>query len=124
MRRVQISYHDHNIDLEPLLPRTGTLGDARCMSGRNDWHVVALDAPFILPYSNPPRLVSDFVIASRWRGHRIEDPDGTSVFLLIPKKEELPDFREWTLELFDHIAWGMAKLVEEPIQSAETTRGK
>ena len=85
------------------------------MSGRNDWYVVTLDSAFTLPCSNPPRLVTHFVIRSRWSGHYIEDAEGTSVFLLISKKEDLPDSAEWNLDEFDHIAWGMAKVLEEPI---------
>ena len=123
MQRAEVSYGDHNDLLEPLLPRTGMLSEKKSMAGRDDWHVVTLDVPFTLPDRYQPKQVRYFVIASRWQGHRIDDPEGTSVFLLIPKRTRLPRSKEWTLDQFDHIAWGEVKLLREsPIQSPQPIR--
>jgi hypothetical protein len=110
MTRVLISYCDQNTKLEPLLPRIGTLSAPKTMASREDWYVVALEDPFELMLSGAPKRIEHFVIASRWRGQRIEDPEGTSVFLLVPKEEPFRE-SEMTLARFDHIAWGMAKVI-------------
>lgn len=111
MARVLISYFDHNVILEPLLPRSGVLSDRKKIGGRDDWYFVTLEEPFELSSYSPAKRVEHFAIASRWQGCRIEDPEGTSVFLLVPKEEPFREESEMPLEKFDHIAWGMAKII-------------
>ena len=122
--RVQIEYLDHNEAFAPYLPRTGTVRrELRSTNGVGPWFLVDLDEPleYQLKIGEPFRFrlarVNALLIRSRWEGKGIEDPDGTSVFILLVEESQHPSADVVDTNDYVHIAWGMCRLVNDAGQS-------
>lgn len=114
--RLQIEYFDRNEAFAQYLPRTGTVRrELRSASGGGPWFLVDLDEPleYQLKVGDPFRFrlarVNAFLIRSRWEGKGVEDPEGTSVFVLLVEESRHPSTDVIDPGAYVHIAWGMSR---------------
>ena len=77
--RIRISYSDQNESLRPLFPLSGSLLEAEIYAaeGEHVWRIVELDQRIASAAGEFGKLL----IASRWRGRSVTDPEA-SVFVL------------------------------------------
>ncbi len=105
--RLRIDYYDQNAAFEKLLPRSGTVD--RTVASTNSlltWYLVRLDDPVQYEGSLFDRLL----IASRWQGRSVGEPEPTSVFILIvPIGTEVG--QGFNTSEFAHVLWGIANLL-------------
>jgi hypothetical protein len=105
--RLHIEYFDQNENFAGLLPREGIVeGTPSCVDSSHIWHLLRLDNPVFYESTE----YSHFLLASRWEGHHIGEPEPTSVFiLLVPSSfEQVAD--GFSHKQFLHVAWGMASV--------------
>jgi len=114
--RLQIEYLDQNEAFAQYLPRAGTVRrELRSESGAGPWFLVDLDEPLEcqLKVGDPFRFrlarVNAFLIRSRWDGKGVEDPEGTSVFILLVEESQHPSTDVIDPGAYVHIAWGMSR---------------
>ena len=104
-RRIHLAYYDHNDEFGRLLPRTGVI-TRRLTMYPGTWVVMKLDQS--LDYGG--RTFDELAIRSRWQGSEVGDPQEVSVFILLPRGGATVGEAS-RLEDFDHVAWGLARLV-------------
>lgn len=106
--RLQITYHDQNDGFGRLLPRTGVVESTpACSDDAHRWFLIRLDAP--IEYEGV--AYSHFLVASRWRGRDVGEPEPTSVFLLLVPASHGPVGDGFSPKEFPFVAWGMARIL-------------
>ncbi|MHB8744658.1 MAG: hypothetical protein ACYC9L_16270 [Sulfuricaulis sp.] len=100
MKRIRITYADHNTEIERQLPLNAELLEKISLEGSShEWWLVALERPLShvgieFPYA---------LVASRWEGHPLSGPEPTSAFLLLSQSRTLPS--PPSVSSFPHVAW-------------------
>lgn len=103
--RIRIRYSDQNESLRPLFPVSGTVAERelRAAKGEHAWYIVELDQPLATPAGEFRKLL----IASRWKGCSVADPE-TSVFVLgVPTGAKDPA-QGLDVNAYPSLVWGMA----------------
>ena len=104
-QRFRLEYYDQNERFRSILPREGEIAREIELAGwKGKWFVLALDRP--LEYDN--RDHRHALIASRWVDHEVGEPDGVSVFVLLPRDKSALEESTPPHTAFDHVVWGTA----------------
>lgn len=114
--RIRINYDDQNEDFAKFLPRDGEIiQQLKDEYGHDDWFLVKLDESFEYQLKIEDALqfrlikCDKFLIRSRWKGHKIDAEQGTSVFILLIPDESKLSKDPIKINDFVFIAWGYAK---------------
>ncbi len=109
--RVRLEYFDHNDQFEKVLPIEGTIvSTPDCGDSLLRWHLMRLDSPVL--YRS--KSYSNILMASRWQGQDIGEPEPTSVFILLVPPTQSTVSSGFSHKIYEHVAWGMAYSLEEP----------
>ena len=103
--RIRISYSDQNESLRSLFPVSGSLGEAEihAAEGEHVWRIVELDHPIVSAAGEFGKLL----IASRWKGRSVTDPE-TSVFVLGMPVTCADPIERFNVNMYPRLVWGMA----------------
>ena len=105
-RQVQLSYFDHNEKFAEVLPVEGRIGARLSTGSVDDWYRLDLDGPIEWETDK-----YDYVLIRSRYADRIDDPEGTSVFVLVGKTNPPNDGSIIDVGDYDHVAWGWARVV-------------
>ena len=106
-RRIRLSYYDHNVRFEAILPRLGKVVSRHRTANVDDWFLLRLDEPF--DYGGNEH--SHVLIRSKWVGAVIGRENQVAVFILLIPDMALLDQEEIEVERFDHVAWGFVDVI-------------
>jgi hypothetical protein len=114
MKRFRLEYSDQNERFASCLPKAGSLvGRFADTSGVTDWHLLSLDEPIAYqmsagePFTLESPEIKHVLVRSRWAGHELVDPAGTSVFILLVHPSQLPLKSPLRVQEYHFVAWGM-----------------
>jgi hypothetical protein len=112
VKQITVRYFDQNIQMEGILPRSGTiLRSIESEDWGDDWYLVKLDEPFnyfVDVDSKPERLeVGHLLIKSRWEGMTIQSGEETSVFVLLVPDVSVLDRKPFCAKKLLYVCWGM-----------------
>ena len=108
-QRVRLSYYDHNVRFEAILPLLGTVVSRHRTADVDDWFLLRLDEPF--DYDGIDR--SHVLIRSKWMGSVIGREEHVAVFVLLIPDMGLLSQREIKVEQFEHVVCGFADVVRD-----------
>lgn len=104
-QRIHLSYFDQNEAFASVLPVEGTVVARLSTNTVDDWYRLDLDEPIEYEANS----YSYVLIRSRY-ADQIDDPGGTSVFILISTSNPPNDRGKIAVEDFNRIAWGWARV--------------
>lgn len=108
--RIRISYSDQNESLRPLFPVSGSLGETEIYAaeGAHVWRIVELDHPIASAAgASAAGEFGKLLIASRWKGRSVTDPE-TSVFVLGVPAASTDPIEGFDVNTYPRLVWGMA----------------
>lgn len=101
--RLHLEYFDQNETFAELLPQNGTVERSILSQDNNRWILFRLDSQ--IEYDG--RVYDHLLLRSRWQGHKIGEPEATSVFIcLVDDGRRVAD--GFNIDDFPLVAWGMA----------------